>query len=99
MHAHRAPGLVPVARADEHARDRIRAGHSLEDADLVVDEVDVGEVRVDLGDRGAQRALLEGEAGLGPGGDGYGGGAGQADGALVIGVAAIARSAEPTLSP
>ena len=55
--ADRAPHLGAVGGVEQHARDRARALVLVEDADLEVDELDVGEVRVDLADRGAQRAV------------------------------------------
>jgi hypothetical protein len=57
VHADRAPQLLAVGRVEQHARHRAGALGLVEDADLVVDELDVGEVRVDLGDRRAQRGV------------------------------------------
>ena len=51
-HASRAVGGV-----EQHARDRAGALRLVEDADLEVDELDVAQVRVDLADRVAQRAV------------------------------------------
>ena len=55
--ADRAPHVLAVGGVDEHARDRAGAVALVEDADLVVDELDVAQVRVDLGDRVAQRGV------------------------------------------
>ena len=55
--ADRAPDVVAVGGVDEHARGRAGAVVLVEDADLVVDELDVLEVRVDLADRVAQRGV------------------------------------------
>src|SRR3954447_25812488 len=52
--ADRAPHVLAVGGVDEHAGHRAGAVALVEDADLVVDELDVAQVRVDLGDRGAQ---------------------------------------------
>src|SRR4051812_22760581 len=52
--ADRAPHVLAVGGVDEHAGHRSGAVALVEDADLVVDELDVAQVRVDLGDRGAQ---------------------------------------------
>ena len=48
---------LAVGGVDEHARRRAGAVVLVEDADLVVDELDVLEVRVDLADRVAQRGV------------------------------------------
>ena len=47
----------PSEASMQHARRRAGAVRLVEDADLVVDELDVGQVRVDLADRVAQRAV------------------------------------------
>ena len=57
VHADRAPGVRAVGGVEQHARDRRRRLGLVEDADLVVDELDVGEVRIGLGDRVAQRLV------------------------------------------
>ena len=49
--------VVAVGRVEQHARDRVGALRLVEDADLEVDELDVLQVRVDLADRVAQRAV------------------------------------------
>ena len=55
--ADRAPTVLAVGGVDQHARDRVGALGLVEDADLVVDELDVPQVRVDLADRVAQRGV------------------------------------------
>ena len=48
---------LPVGGVDQHARDRAGALRLIEDAHLEVDQLDVAQVRVDLADRLAQRAV------------------------------------------
>ena len=48
---------VAVGRVEQHARRRAGRLPLVEDADLVVDELDVAQVRQALADRGAQRAV------------------------------------------
>ena len=55
--ADRAPRVRPVGRVEQHARRRAGRLPLVEDADLVVDEADVAQVRVALADRVAQRAV------------------------------------------
>src|SRR5262245_7586953 len=54
-----APVLVLVARLDQHPDQASRALGAAEDADLVVVEADLGDLRVELADRLPQR-LVEG---------------------------------------
>ena len=49
--------VVAVGGVEQHARDGVGALGLVEDADLEVDELDVLQVRVDLADRVAQRAV------------------------------------------
>ena len=48
---------LPVGGVEQDARDRAGAVVRVEDPDLVVDQLDVGQVRVQLGDRVAQRPV------------------------------------------
>ena len=49
--------VVAVGGVEQHARDRAGRLPLVEDADLVVDELDVAQVRIGLGDRLAQRGV------------------------------------------
>ena len=55
--ADRAPRVGAVGGVEQHARGGAGRLPLVEDADLVVDELDVAQVRVALADRGAQRAV------------------------------------------
>ena len=55
--ADRAPRVDAVAGVEQHAGDRSGALPLVEDPDLVVDELDVPEVRVDVADRRPERAV------------------------------------------
>src|SRR3954453_19080261 len=48
--ADRTPGVGPVGGVEQHPRHGARRLGLVEDADVVVDELDVGEVRIRLGD-------------------------------------------------
>src|SRR4051812_36906229 len=52
--ADRAPCLPAIGRIEQHARHRASAVVRVQNPDLVVDELDLRQVRVELGDRGAQ---------------------------------------------
>ena len=47
----------PVGGVQQHARHRVGAVVRIEDPDLVVDQLDLGQVRMELGDRLAQRTV------------------------------------------
>src|SRR3954470_1863137 len=55
--ADRTPGVGPVGGVQQHPRHGARRLGLVEDADLVVDQLDVGEVRIRLGDRRSQRGV------------------------------------------
>ena len=58
---------MAVGGVEQHARDRAGRLPLVEDADLVVDELDVAQVRIGLGDRLAQRGVqrVDGAVALG----------------------------------
>src|SRR5436190_12781967 len=55
--ADRAPGVASVGGVEEHPGHGPRAVVGVEDPDLVVDQLDLGQVRVELGDRVAERPV------------------------------------------
>ena len=69
MHAHGAPGLVAVRRADEHAGDSVGAGDPLEDAHLVVGEPHALDLREEPHERATQGAIEGVDGAVALGGD------------------------------
>ena len=52
-----APHALAVGGVEQHPRDRVGPLRLVEDPDLEVDELDLGELRVDLDERLAQRTV------------------------------------------